>query len=86
MDKYLTPAVLDLFDQLWRDAPNWSGSPLFGGNVADTPANKGHLTNLKKSGLVTTEVDERSCSWVYFTSQGKELARSRGCEQTEYLA
>jgi len=86
--KYLTPAVLALFDELWGDAPNWSGSPMFGGNVASTPASKGHLTNLKKAGLVTTEVDsdDPSLSWVYFTAAGKALAAERGCNESEFLA
>lgn len=80
--KYLTPDVLALFDALARDTGNWGGTPLFGGNVDATPANKGHLTNLKRAGLVTTEQDEddRKCHWVYFTDAGRALAAEHGVE------
>ena len=81
--KFLTPDVLALFDELVNDAPNWSGTPLFGGNVADSPANKGHLTALKKAGLVRTWQDEdnRKCHWVSFTDAGDALAKARQTEE-----
>jgi hypothetical protein len=86
---YLTPDVLALFDALAADAANWSGSPLFGGNVGRDPAHKGHLANLKKAGLVTTQEDDDAGKrdmngrrlpptyWVYFTDAGKALAAER---------
>jgi hypothetical protein len=65
-----------LFIALVKDAGNWSGSPLFGGNVGNTAADKGHLTDLKRKGLVTTEQDSdnKRCHWVHFTDDGKQYA------------
>jgi hypothetical protein len=75
----LTPESTALFVELVIDAGNWNGSPLFGGNVGRKPAAKGHLTALKKQGLVTTEFDEnRVCCWVRFTESGVDYARSIG--------
>ena len=62
----LTSGSFDLLAALWADRHNWDGVPLFGGNVGDSPEAKGHLTDLKKKGYVTTEEDE-GLSWVYFT-------------------
>lgn len=76
----LTSGSLDLFLALARDADNWSGHPLFGGNVGHGKANKGHLTDLKKRGLVTTQDDERGDSFVTFTEAGEALAERHGIE------
>lgn len=80
MTNQITPASLELFLALARDAGNWSGVPLFGGNVGGDPASRGNLTHLKKLGLLTTDVDEddRRCAWVYFTPAGKALAAEHG--------
>lgn len=73
----LTEGSKELFIALIKDAGNWSGVPLFGGNVGHAPADKGHLTDLKKKGLLTTDQDEdnRKCHWVYFTEEGKKLGK-----------
>ena len=77
----ITDGTKALFIELVNDSGNWSGSPLFGGNVADTPASKGHLTHLKKLELVTTYVDEEDDTvWVNFTEQGVAYAVSLGAE------
>lgn len=79
-DFNLSPEALALFTDLAKDAGNWSGTPLFGGNVGGSPESKGHLTKLKKAGLVTTcqDEDDRSLSWVSFTPAGKEFAAALG--------
>jgi hypothetical protein len=71
----LTPGSARLLEALWRDRGNWSGMPLFGGNVGGDPASLGHLTDLKKKGYVETEVDyeDPSLSWVIFTAKTETL-------------
>lgn len=78
----LTPASLALFLAYAKDAANWSGNPLVGGNVGGSKQDAGNLTDLKKHRLlVTFESDHES--WVRFTEAGIELAVkhgvSRGC-------
>ncbi len=81
--KHLTDNVLNFFDILANDAPDWSGNPLFGGNHFAGPKEKGYLTNLKQAGLVTTDTEpNENCSsatitWVYFTDEGADLAKER---------
>jgi len=75
----LTTDSKAFFIDLVSDAPNWSGMPLFGGNISDSNENKGYLTALKKAGLVTSFVEE-GCCWVSFTDAGKELASELGYE------
>ena len=84
----LTPGTTRLFTDLVEDAGNWSGTPLFGGNVGDAPADKGHLTDLKKHGLLVTFDDKnpttgRPDSWVYFTEAGKKHATELGLNVVE---
>lgn len=46
-----------------------------------SPRDKGHITNLKKAGLVTTYVcpgDEWRVLWMGFTDKGKAVARAHG--------
>lgn len=87
MSAFLTPEVLAFFDELAKDAPNWSGVPLFDGDATQ----KGYLVNLKKAGLVTTEVDDDPgrmdlstgrrlppSVFVSFTPAGVKLAIERG--------
>jgi hypothetical protein len=69
----LTPASLELFLSLAEDAPNWSDSPL----VTVTPAQRGNLTHLKQSGLITTFEDE-GCVFAIFTEAGCKLAAEHG--------
>lgn len=73
----LTAASLELFKALAKDAPNWAGSPLLGGNVATDAASRGNVTDLKSKGLITTFRDE-GCTWVDFTAAGRELAAAHG--------
>lgn len=81
----ITPASLALFLALARDAGNWNGTPLFGGNAGTSKAEQGNLTQLKRAGLVTTW-DERDrvngliqvSTWVEFTDKGRALAAEHG--------
>lgn len=71
------PLSLDLFMALARDAGNWSGTPLLGGNVTITKELRGNLTDLKRRNLLTTFKDE-GLVWVAFTEKGRELASQNG--------
>ena len=75
----LTPASTELFKELAEDAPNWSGVPLYGGNVASSVSRNGSLTDLKKKGLIVTDEDEdlrHGGVWVCFTDEGHAFASS----------
>lgn len=92
----ITPASLVLFLELANDAGNWSGHPLFGGNVGDSPAARGNLTQLKQAGLVTTQEEEdsgrcmttgrklRPTVWVTFTPAGRALAAQHGVDVAQW--
>lgn len=69
----MTPATMKLFEMLCVDAPNWSGSPLIGGNFDFGKAERGNLSDLKKRGLVTSDGE-----YVDFTEAGIALARELG--------
>ena len=69
----LTEASTALFLEFARDADNWNGQPLVGGNVTITKEERGNLTQLKRAGLVTTFVEEGN-TWLDFTDAGKALA------------
>ena|ERR1700756_4048216 len=75
MDTNLTAASTVLFTSLVDDAGNWSGTP----EINVTPAQKGNLTDLKRAGLLTTQMD-RGIAFAYFTRKGVELARSLGLD------
>lgn len=77
MTTNLTNASLELFLALVEDAPNWSGEPLFGGNVGGSKADEGNLTDLKRKGLLTT-LDDGGDAFVIFTDAGKALAAEHG--------
>lgn len=66
-----------LFLAYAKDAVNWSGTPLVGGNVRQGEAENGHLTHLKKLGLLITFRDDGD-SWIEFTPAGKALAAESG--------
>lgn len=76
----LTPRSFELLVAHMKDAPNWSGSPLVGGNVKFTKEDRGNLTQLKQAGLIRTEVDgdRKDLVWMYFTDSGKALAAELG--------
>ena len=75
----LTPRSYELLIDHMKDAPNWSGAPLVGGNVKFTKEDRGNLTQLKRAGLITTQLDEGNV-WMYFTASGKELAAELGID------
>jgi hypothetical protein len=73
----LTDASKALFIEYAKDAGNWSGNPLVGGNVKQTQEHNGNLTHLKKAGLLTTFRDE-GCTWIQFTETGVAFAAELG--------
>lgn len=78
----LTEGSKALFLALAEDAPNWSGQPLFGGNVGGDRSSVGHLTDLKKKGLLETTQDEddSKCCWVHFTDLGIAYGTAYGID------
>lgn len=75
----LTQRTQDLFLAYARDAANWSGTPLVGGNVGGSKEDRGNLTQMKRAGLVTT-FEEEGCTWIKFTPAGVALAKSADVE------
>jgi len=61
-----------------KDACNWGGTPLVGGNVGGSTQERGNLTQLKVAGLISTWVDDGI--WINFTDVGKEYAKSHGID------
>ena len=83
--KSLTPETLARFLKYAKDAGNWNGTPLVGGNVGGDPADKGYLTAMKKAGIITTWEDRDRINgrvtvsvWMEFTDAGKALAKANG--------
>ena len=66
-----------LFLAYARDAGNWGGQPLVGGNVGGSKEDRGNLTQLKRAGLIRTHEDE-GCTWITFTLEGKGAAAFYG--------
>lgn len=75
----ITETSLKVFLNYAKDAPNWGGSPLAGGNVGGSREERGNLTQLKKAGLITTFVDEGN-TWINFTVAGRALAHRYGIQ------
>lgn len=75
--KNVTPQSMKVFLAYAEDAPNWSGTPLVGGNVGGGKEERGNLTQLKRAGLIITSHDEGE-TWIYFTEAGKALAAEHG--------
>ncbi|WP_290055645.1 hypothetical protein [Amycolatopsis solani] len=73
----ITDTSLRLFLAFARDAGNWSGTPMVGGNVEIGKEGRGNLTQLKKAGLITTFRWEGD-AWVDFTDAGVALAAEHG--------
>ena len=69
----ITEKSLEVFLMYAKDAGNWNGMPLIGGNVGGGKEERGNLTQLKQAGLIRTEQDAGE-SWVVFTDAGKALA------------
>lgn len=74
----LTEASQQLFDLIIEDAPNWSGTPLLGGNFDTDEHTNGNLTDLKVKGLITTfeesEPGRPALVWIDVTDLGLEYA------------
>lgn len=75
----ITSTSHDLFLAYARDAGNWAGTPLVGGNVGGTLAERGNLTQLKQAGLISTFAD-RGDVFIRFTPAGLAYALSNGVE------
>lgn len=73
----LTTASHELFMALANDADNWSGMPPTDGNVGMTREERGNLTQLKRQGLITTEIIDGD-AWVIFTAAGTKYAAQYG--------
>jgi hypothetical protein len=73
----ITDQSLDLFLAYARDASNWSGTPLVGGNVGGSKEDRGNLTQLKRAGLIETFRYDGE-TWISFTDTGKALAQQHG--------
>ena len=73
----ITDRSLALFLEYARDAGNWGGTPLVGGNVGGSKEDRGNLTQLKKAGLVVTEISDGH-TWIMFTQAGRNLANEHG--------
>ena len=78
-DTGITEASLELFLAYARDAGNWGGTPLVGGNVDTSAALRGNLTQLKRAGLIETWIAEKK-TWMKFTAAGKAFAAGHGVE------
>lgn len=79
----LTEQSKALFVKFCKMAPNWSGTPLLGEAGPLGKKETGNLTDLKKKNLVITDTSE-GCTWVYFTDEGKNLARSFGFDPDDW--
>lgn len=75
----LTERSKELFFEYAKDAPNWSGNPLVGGNVGGSKEDRGNLTQLKRAGLITTFMDEGD-AWIVFTDAGVAFAAENGVD------
>ena len=75
----ITSKSLELFLAYARDAGNWSGTPLIGGNVGGDVEGRGNLTQLKQAGLLRT-LPAGGSTWIYFTGSGRALASSHGIQ------
>lgn len=74
MEPRWTEKDREVFEAYTKDAVNWSGIPLVGGNVGGSKEERGNLTHLKRLGLIKTFKDE-GCIWIIYTDKGKEVAK-----------
>jgi len=77
----ITEASLTIFLAYAKDADNWNGTPLVGGNVGGSKEDRGNLTQLKRAGLIETFQDDGL--WIKFTAAGKVLAAENGINIAE---
>ena len=75
----VAPGTLARFLAYARDAAEWGGTPLVGGNVGGDLADTGFIMNMKKLDLVATFTDRR-CVFIEFTAAGRALAKSHGVD------
>jgi hypothetical protein len=75
----ITERSMKLFLDYARDADNWGGKPLIGGNVGGYAEDRGNLTQLKQAGLITTFKYDGE-TWIDFTDTGRALAAEHGVE------
>jgi len=62
------------FLDYYRDAANWAGTPLVGGNVGrNDDSDKGYVLNMKKRGWITTWEDDGDV-FMDFTEEGEAVA------------
>ena len=76
--KFLTPETLALFIDFAHISSQEERDPEV---LCTSRKDKGHITNLKKAGVITTYVcegDELGILWVSFTDKGKALAAAHG--------
>lgn len=73
----ITSESLAVFLAYAKDAGNWSGTPLVGGNVGGSKEERGNLTQLKRAGLITTFKSDGE-KWVSFTDAGIAFAAEHG--------
>lgn len=78
LQEKITDQSLDTFLMYARDACNWNGMPLIGGNVGGSKQERGNLTDLKKKGFIKTFEEDRKCVFIEFTEKGKTLALKYG--------
>ena len=77
----ITELSKEIFKAYAKDAGNWAGEPMVGGNVrfGTEKEDRGNLTQLKRAGLITTFVDEGD-TFIQFTEAGREYAKGLGVE------
>jgi hypothetical protein len=73
----ITERSLKLFLDYAKDAGNWGGTPMVGGNVGGSQEDNGNLTQLKQAGLLSTFVDGGS-AFIQFTEAGEKFALVSG--------
>ena len=85
-----TPETLARFIEYAKDAGNWNGQPLVGGNVGGDKADAGFILNMKLAGLITTTAErprthgvQAPIVWMRFTAAGKALALQHGIKIDE---
>jgi len=79
MSVTLTPSSHQLFVDLAADAPNWSGTPLVGGNTSMDAQLRGNLSDLVKKHLVKV-FRQDGFTWVRFTEGGRTYAAEHGID------
>lgn len=75
----VTETSQKVFIEYAKDAGNWGGTPMVGGNVGGSKEERGNLTQLKRAGLITTFRHD-GLMWVQFTEAGKVYAKELGID------